>query len=298
VLQIVDYIQREHFTEVIISTPGPVGLVALLAAKLLGLRTSGIYHTDFPQVRRHPHRRPLARDAHLGVHALVLLPARHHLRELRAITAAAGSSAASRSEKLKIFPRGLDTSFSTPRAARKASGRNSARGNGEPVLLYVGRISKEKDLDVLAAAYRKVRSATPQHGSSSSATGLISRNSGRPLPEAVFHRVPQRRRPGQGVRLGGYLRLPKHHGHLWQRGPRGDGIRLPRLSRTRAGRGNWSGTASPGYVTRSLDVEGFTVAIERSSPIRPPARRWRKKPRPPVQDRDWSEAFAHSGQPL
>src|SRR6266513_2997713 len=48
VLQMLDYIQRERFSEVIISTPGPIGLTALLAAKMLNLQTSGIYHTDFP----------------------------------------------------------------------------------------------------------------------------------------------------------------------------------------------------------------------------------------------------------
>ncbi|HEU5312766.1 MAG TPA: hypothetical protein VFU08_02995, partial [Candidatus Udaeobacter sp.] len=39
VLQMLDYIQREKFTEIIISTPGPVGLTALLAAKMLNLQT-------------------------------------------------------------------------------------------------------------------------------------------------------------------------------------------------------------------------------------------------------------------
>src|SRR5438477_9824492 len=48
ILQMLDYVQREQFTEIIISTPGPVGLTALLAAKMLNLQTSGIYHTDFP----------------------------------------------------------------------------------------------------------------------------------------------------------------------------------------------------------------------------------------------------------
>src|SRR5437588_2989482 len=45
IMQILDYIQREQFTEIIISTPGPMGLVGLLAAKMLNLKTSGIYHT-------------------------------------------------------------------------------------------------------------------------------------------------------------------------------------------------------------------------------------------------------------
>src|SRR5437773_5106433 len=47
-----DYIQREKFSEIIISTPGPIGLTGLLAAKMLNLQTSGIYHTDFPQYIR------------------------------------------------------------------------------------------------------------------------------------------------------------------------------------------------------------------------------------------------------
>src|SRR5881394_300798 len=47
IMQILDYIQREQFTEIIISTPGPVGLVGLLAAKMLNLESSGIYHTDY-----------------------------------------------------------------------------------------------------------------------------------------------------------------------------------------------------------------------------------------------------------
>ncbi|MFM8365502.1 MAG: glycosyltransferase, partial [Verrucomicrobiota bacterium] len=52
VLQIFDWIQREGFSEIIISTPGPLGLCALAAAKTLGLPASGIYHTDFPQYVR------------------------------------------------------------------------------------------------------------------------------------------------------------------------------------------------------------------------------------------------------
>ncbi|MCS7009257.1 MAG: glycosyltransferase, partial [Chthoniobacterales bacterium] len=48
-LQILDWIEREKITQLIISTPGPVGLTALLAAEMLGLPSASIYHTDFPQ---------------------------------------------------------------------------------------------------------------------------------------------------------------------------------------------------------------------------------------------------------
>jgi hypothetical protein len=46
-LLIMEYLIRENFSELIISTPGPVGLSDLYAAKTLGLRAVGIYHTDF-----------------------------------------------------------------------------------------------------------------------------------------------------------------------------------------------------------------------------------------------------------
>ncbi|MEY2504889.1 MAG: hypothetical protein QOG27_1169, partial [Verrucomicrobiota bacterium] len=52
IMQILDYVQREQFSEIIISTPGPMGLTGLLAAKMLNLQTSGIYHTDIPEYVR------------------------------------------------------------------------------------------------------------------------------------------------------------------------------------------------------------------------------------------------------
>ncbi len=80
VLQVLDYVQREQFTEIIISTPGPMGLTGLLAAKMLNLRTSGIYHTDFPEVHPHPDRGPVSGEFRLDVHALVLRAAGHDFR--------------------------------------------------------------------------------------------------------------------------------------------------------------------------------------------------------------------------
>jgi hypothetical protein len=51
-LEVIEYLEREQFSEVIVSTPGPLGLTALAAARLLGLRAVGIYHTDFPEYVR------------------------------------------------------------------------------------------------------------------------------------------------------------------------------------------------------------------------------------------------------
>jgi hypothetical protein len=53
ILEMLDLAERERYSEILISTPGPVGLAGLAAGKLLGIRTTGVYHTDYPlYVRR------------------------------------------------------------------------------------------------------------------------------------------------------------------------------------------------------------------------------------------------------
>jgi glycosyltransferase involved in cell wall biosynthesis len=156
IMQILDYVQREQFTEIIISTPGPMGLTALLAAKMLNLQTSGIYHTDLPEyVRILTEDRFLESLAWSFMHWMygqidtVFVNSEHY----RKCWVDRGFAP----EKLKILPRGLDTDLFTP-ARRDLAFWPGSGANGQEVrLLYVGRISREKDLDVLAAAYDKVR---------------------------------------------------------------------------------------------------------------------------------------------
>ena len=59
--------------------------------------------------------------------------------------------------KLKILPRGLDTELYHPARRDSAFFEKFGPSNGEVRLLYVGRISREKDLDLLADAYRRLR---------------------------------------------------------------------------------------------------------------------------------------------
>jgi glycosyltransferase involved in cell wall biosynthesis len=161
ILQILEYVEREQFTEIVISTPGPMGLTGLLAAKMLNLQTSGIYHTDFPE-----YIRILTEDKFLESLAWTYMRWFYGQQE----TVFVNSEEYRRSwidrgiepAKLKILPRGLDTELFHPRRRDlnfwSRFHTNGASATGEMTrLLYVGRISKEKDLDVLAAAYRQLR---------------------------------------------------------------------------------------------------------------------------------------------
>src|SRR6266487_2082948 len=185
ILQMLDYVQREKFTEIIISTPGPVGLTALLAAKMLNLQTSGIYHTDFPQ-----YIRILTDDSFLESVAW------HYMHwfygqldsvfvnseEYRRSWIARGFAP----EKLKILPRGLDTTLFSPEHRDPTFWQKFREHNGAVHLLYVGRISKEKDLDVLAQAYRQLRSEGLPIQLYLVGDGPYLQALNKALPEAVF----------------------------------------------------------------------------------------------------------------
>src|SRR5213082_4274162 len=156
ILRMLDYIQREGFTEIIISTPGPMGLTALLAAKMLNLQTSGIYHTDFPQ-----YVRILTEDSFLE--SVTWRYMHWFYNQLDTVFVNSEEYRESwikrgfEPEKLKIFPRGLDTQLFHPTRRDPAFFEKFGAKNGHIRLLYVGRVSREKDLDLLAEAYRRLR---------------------------------------------------------------------------------------------------------------------------------------------
>jgi glycosyltransferase involved in cell wall biosynthesis len=155
VLQIFDYLQQEGFSELIISTPGPTGLCALAAAKILGLRAVGIYHTDFPQ-----YVRILTDDSfmetltwnymHWFYSQLDVLYV--NSEDYRKCWIERGIP----QERLRILPRGLDTNLFHPSKRDQRFWKSRGLREGELVMLFVGRVSKEKNLDLLVAATRRL----------------------------------------------------------------------------------------------------------------------------------------------
>ena len=155
ILQMIDFIQREGFTELIISTPGPIGITALLAGKILGLRTSGIYHTDFPQ-----YVRILTDDNFLETLTWNYMKWFYEQLDLLYVNSEGYRRAwidrGIAAQKICILPRGLDTLLFHPSRRDPTFWTQYGIPAGATVLLYVGRISKEKDLDLIVAAAGKI----------------------------------------------------------------------------------------------------------------------------------------------
>jgi len=290
VLQIVDYIQREKFTEAIISTPGPVGLVALLAAKSLGLRTCGIYHTDFPQyVGILTDDRYLETLTWVYMHwfysqmDIIYVNSEHYRRCWidRGIPAA----------KLKILPRGLDTTLFNPVRRTPAIRKTFGARDGEPVLLYVGRISKEKDLDVLAAAYRKLREKHPSARLVFVGDGPYLKELRESLPEAVFTGYLSGGELAKAFASADIFVFPSTTDTFGNVVLEAMASGLPVIVSDTGGPRELIKNGVTGYITRSLDVDDFASAAERL--VADPALRETMSTNAlaAVRDRDWSEAF-------
>ncbi|MBV8199994.1 MAG: glycosyltransferase family 1 protein, partial [Acidobacteria bacterium] len=151
-LEVLDHCERERYSEILISTPGPLGLVGLAAGKLLGIPVTGIYHTDFPLYVRH-----LAGSATLeeltwtymrwffGSMERVFVASRCYLDVL-------AEHGLDRS-KMALLPRGVDAEFFHPAKRDVRFYRRFGIDSAVFKFLYVGRVSREKNLDALMSSF-------------------------------------------------------------------------------------------------------------------------------------------------
>jgi len=152
-LEILSWCYRQNFTHIHVSTPGPVGLAAVGVASALSLPIIGTYHTAFPQYAQY-----LTEDNGMeGMlwkymlwfyqqMTLVLVPSKATAYEL--------IQKGLEPEKIRIFPRGVDSQLYHPEKA-------SAYFKDKPwpdtlKILYAGRVSKEKNTDWLADWFKKL----------------------------------------------------------------------------------------------------------------------------------------------
>jgi len=290
ILQILDYIQRERFTEIIISTPGPIGLTALLAAKMLNLQTSGIYHTDFPQ-----YIRILTEDSFLESVAWNYMHWFYgqldtvfvNSEEYREGWIKRGLDPT----KLKIFPRGLDTEFFRPARRDPIFFEKFGAPNGQVRLLYVGRVSREKDLDVLANAYRRLREEKLPVQLYLVGDGPYSQALSKNLPEACFTGYLRGEQLAAAYASADIFVFPSTTDTFGNVIIEAQASGVPVVVSDSGGPKELVEDNANGLVTKSHDVEDFTRAI-RTLVCDPVLRRCMgERARESVVNRTWPSAF-------
>jgi glycosyltransferase involved in cell wall biosynthesis/predicted metal-dependent phosphoesterase TrpH len=142
------------FDAIHVCSPGPAGIAGVLLAKALGLPLIGSYHTELTAYAQLRSERPAlagAMEAAVGAFynacELVLSPSPASDEALTRAGLAA--------EKIVRWDRGVDTSRFDPAL------RSERRPDGRTYVLYAGRITKEKGIDLLVDSFLAAREREP-----------------------------------------------------------------------------------------------------------------------------------------
>lgn len=152
-LKMLEYCYTEDFTHIHTATPGPIGLAALAIARILKLPIFGTYHTALPQYASF-----LTEDSameelmwkfsiwYYNQMDVVYVPSKATGMELE--------NKGIKKEKIAFYPRGIDLERFHP-SKRNGFFRNRFGINQSDLkLLYVGRVSKEKNMPFLVDAFK------------------------------------------------------------------------------------------------------------------------------------------------
>jgi len=154
-LEMLNFCYEKGITHIHVATPGPLGLAALAISRIMKIPINGTYHTAIPQ-----YAHILTGDGSIEELVwkyttwfydqmnLVLVPSFSTENELTA----KGIDPA----KICLFPRGVDSVRFHPSKRNENFLKERFNTGDGPKILYVGRISKEKDLHILAQAFSKL----------------------------------------------------------------------------------------------------------------------------------------------
>lgn len=289
VLEIVDYVQREGFTEVIISTPGPIGLCALLAAKILGLKTSGIYHTDFPQ-----YVRILTDDSWMETLTWNFMQWFYEQMDLVYVNSGdyrqALEARGIKADRIHILPRGLDTELFSPSRRDESFWPKHGLRDGEIGLLYAGRVSKEKKLDLFASVVRKLQAEGWPVRGLVIGHGPYSAEFGKSFPEAIFTGYLSGEDLARAYASADVFVFPSTTDTFGNVILEAQAAGLPCVVSDQGGPRELVTDGADGFVTRGGDLAELSGAVRRLCVDRNMRRTMGAAARKRVEDRSWPHA--------
>jgi len=152
VLELMRHVFEGEYNYLHAATPGPMGLAALKIAQAYNLPISGTYHTALPQYAAYLTGDPNIEEL-TWRYAMWFYD---HMESVYVPSQDTGDELIARgldASKIVLYPRGVDVEQFNPRL-RSVSFRTGLGLKDELLLLYVGRVSREKDLPVLEEAFR------------------------------------------------------------------------------------------------------------------------------------------------
>jgi glycosyltransferase involved in cell wall biosynthesis len=143
-----------------LAAPGPLGIAGLIAARMLGLPVVAQYHTEVAEYAARMTGMPMIRGIVEPIVGWFYKQADLCLAPSQAVEARLAGFGVAADHVYRV-QRGVDLDLFHPRRRDRSALARFGIAGDEPVALYVGRLSKEKNLDVLAAAWAIVHAARP-----------------------------------------------------------------------------------------------------------------------------------------
>lgn len=153
-LKVLKEIYQYDPDEIYISTPGIIGLIGLFVSRLMNIKAVSVYHTDF-----------MLQAEKLAGNESITSMVENYIRwfynfsdEIKIPTAGYMEILEKRGylpEKMSLFRRGYDVETFKPRMKKSMYFKNRFDLKKGINLLYAGRISKDKNLDLLIEAFLK-----------------------------------------------------------------------------------------------------------------------------------------------
>ncbi|GJM18128.1 MAG: glycosyl transferase [Phycisphaeraceae bacterium] len=163
IMRILRHVDKHQPDVIHISTPGPVGCVGFIAAKMLRVPVLGVYHTDFPAyVDRLFDDHAMTKMTEKFMRAFykpfsaIFTRSDDYVRSLTALGMPADSI-------VRLMP-GFDAHMFHPRCRDLAIWDRLGISQGSVKVLYCGRVSVEKNLPALVHTWKKVHKAAKARG--------------------------------------------------------------------------------------------------------------------------------------
>jgi len=150
-------IREQQIDAVYVATEGPLGWSALRAARALGVPVACGFHTRFDDYFRHYGAAFLERAA------LVWMRHFHNLAACTLVPTVELKTWLSTNDfaRVELLRRAVDTRAFSPQFRDLALRRTIGVNDNAPLVLYVGRIAPEKNLDLVVAAFERMQALAP-----------------------------------------------------------------------------------------------------------------------------------------
>lgn len=157
-LNILSYCYHQGFTHIHAETPGTMGLTAMAVANILNLPFSGTYHTSLPQTVGSLTGDPQVEDL-FWKYITWFYGRMERIYAPSAMTAEELAGKGLPREKINVHQWGVDINRFQPGNRNGFFAKRCRIADDTLKLIYVGRVSREKNLRVLTPMMEKIRAA-------------------------------------------------------------------------------------------------------------------------------------------